>query len=173
MITYETGLVDRLLRLLRKERRTMLSLTSLGLTPGQSFDLLTHPAISATITGANVLDGLFDASDRAEDGGVIIWWNNFEKDTRYVLISVPNSIVAYRRIAQLSELGNVSEYGRLSHIQVLVGLLNTVSSVTSTTLPWPIPASQIQHIQYSLSCRLIANKFSKFHRSDCVKYNQP
>ncbi|PCH34985.1 glycosyltransferase family 24 protein [Wolfiporia cocos MD-104 SS10] len=72
-----------LLGLLRKERRTMLSLTSLGLTPGQALDLLTHPSISMAQSESDVLDGVVDASDRPEGGDVIVWWNDFEKDARY------------------------------------------------------------------------------------------
>ncbi|KAI0073110.1 glycosyltransferase family 24 protein [Panus rudis PR-1116 ss-1] len=72
-----------LLRLLRKERGVMLSLTSLGLSPSQALDLLTHNAVSAAQSGSSVLDGIFDASDRQEGGGLITWWNDFEKDARY------------------------------------------------------------------------------------------
>jgi len=74
--------VDRLLRLFRKERSIVLSLTSLGLTPSQAVDLLTHPAIGAAQTDKSVVDGLFDASDRPEEGGVIVWWNDMEKDKK-------------------------------------------------------------------------------------------
>jgi UDP-glucose:glycoprotein glucosyltransferase len=75
----------RLLRLLRKERNVMHSLVSLGLTRGQSIELLTHPDIGASQNDAStVLDGMVDASDRREGGGVIIWWNDIESDERYV-----------------------------------------------------------------------------------------
>jgi hypothetical protein len=59
-------------------------LTSLGLLRPQVLELLTHPSISASQSGKNVLDGLFDASDRPEGGEVITWWNDMEKDSRYV-----------------------------------------------------------------------------------------
>ncbi|KAH9930812.1 glycosyltransferase family 24 protein [Amylocystis lapponica] len=72
-----------LLRLLRKERATMLSLTSLGLSPSQAIDLLTHPIIGAAQSSSDVLDGLFDASDRPEEGGVIGWLNDLTEDSRY------------------------------------------------------------------------------------------
>ncbi|OBZ72146.1 UDP-glucose:glycoprotein glucosyltransferase, partial [Grifola frondosa] len=71
-----------LLRSLRKERHMMLVLTSLGLSPGQAMELLTHPAISSTQSESGVLDGRFDASDRPEEGDVIVWLNDFEKDER-------------------------------------------------------------------------------------------
>ncbi|KAJ7136717.1 glycosyltransferase family 24 protein [Mycena epipterygia] len=72
-----------LLRLVRKERTVMTSLTSLGLSREEAVDLLTHPAVSAAQGDGGALDNVFDASDRPEDGGVIAWWNDFEKDSRY------------------------------------------------------------------------------------------
>lgn len=75
----------RLLRILRKERTMMSSLTSLGLSRMQSIELVTHPIIVvAQSANKGVLDGIFDASDRPEEGNVITWWNNLEKDSRYV-----------------------------------------------------------------------------------------
>jgi len=38
-------------------------------------------AIKASVGG--VTDGLFDASDRIEGGGVVVWWNDLEKDEQY------------------------------------------------------------------------------------------
>lgn len=72
-----------LLRLLRKERSVMKSLGSLGLSPSQALDLLTHNAVSVAQSDTGVLDGLFDASDRPEGGDLIVWWNDFEHDARY------------------------------------------------------------------------------------------
>lgn len=73
-----------LLRLLRKERHIMRSLASLGLSPRQSIDLLTHKAIyGAQQDSAGALDGIFDASDRPEGGDVIVWWNDLTQDSRY------------------------------------------------------------------------------------------
>ncbi|KAF5378749.1 hypothetical protein D9615_006978 [Tricholomella constricta] len=72
-----------LLRLLKKERAAMLSLTSLGISRSEAFNLLTHSSVAAAQSGADVLHGLFDASDRPEGGEVIVYWNDMEKDTRY------------------------------------------------------------------------------------------
>ncbi|KAJ7032380.1 UDP-glucose:glycoprotein glucosyltransferase-domain-containing protein [Mycena alexandri] len=72
-----------LLRLVRKERTVLASLSSLGLTRTEALDLLTHPAVSAAQADGGVLDNIFDASDRPEDGEVIVWWNDIEKDSRY------------------------------------------------------------------------------------------
>jgi UDP-glucose:glycoprotein glucosyltransferase len=70
---------------LRKERATVSTLSSLGLSSAQVVDLLTHPSI-AEAAGAGssaIVDGMFDASDRIEGEGTIVYWNNLEKDSRY------------------------------------------------------------------------------------------
>ncbi|KAF7307809.1 hypothetical protein MKEN_01141000 [Mycena kentingensis (nom. inval.)] len=71
-----------LLRLLRKEGAVLKSLTSLSLSRTEAIDLLSSPAVSST-QAESVLDNVFDASDRPEGGDVIVWWNDFEKDSRY------------------------------------------------------------------------------------------
>ena len=60
----------------------MLSLTSLGLLPGEAFELVTHPSFGTSSPRDGATDGLFDASDRAEDGNLTFWWNDIEKDSR-------------------------------------------------------------------------------------------
>ncbi|KAN0127772.1 hypothetical protein V8E53_014432, partial [Lactarius tabidus] len=72
-----------LLRLVRMERDLMLSLTSLGLAPGEAFELLTHPSFGTSSQSGGVTENLFDASDRAEGGSLAFWWNDIEKDSRY------------------------------------------------------------------------------------------
>lgn len=62
----------------------MRSLMSLGLSPEQAVELLTYPSIGAAQSQSDVLDGLVDASDRQEEGDVIVWWNDLEKDDRFV-----------------------------------------------------------------------------------------
>lgn len=73
-----------LLRLLKKERAVMQSLTSQGLQPSQAFQLLTHSAIAATQKDSGMMGAVFDASDRPEGEDIIVWWNDMEKDKRYV-----------------------------------------------------------------------------------------
>jgi|HubBroStandDraft_1064217.scaffolds.fasta_scaffold678072_2 UDP-glucose:glycoprotein glucosyltransferase len=65
----------------------MLSLTQLGLSRSQALELLTHPAVSGAQEN-DLLDGIFDASDRPEGGDVIMWWNNIEKDERCADIAI-------------------------------------------------------------------------------------
>jgi len=62
----------------------MQSLTSQGLQPSQAFQLLTHPAIAATQRDSATMGTVFDASDRPEGEEIIVWWNDMEKDKRYV-----------------------------------------------------------------------------------------
>ena len=61
----------------------MRSIMSLGLTSEQAIELLTHRAVGLAQADTGVLDGIFDASDRPEGGDTIVWFNDFEKDTRY------------------------------------------------------------------------------------------
>lgn len=72
----------RILRLLRKERNIIHSLSSLGLSPPLAVDLLTHRAIGVAQSASGLSDGLVDASDRPEGGGAIMWWNDLSKDSR-------------------------------------------------------------------------------------------
>lgn len=61
----------------------MSSLTSLGMTPEQAVELVSHESILAAQREGGTIEGIFDASDREEGGDVIIWWNDIEKDQRY------------------------------------------------------------------------------------------
>ncbi|KAF9239780.1 glycosyltransferase family 24 protein [Melanogaster broomeanus] len=70
------GSIFGLLRTLQRERSLVKSLIDLGLTAEQAIELLMYPA-------AEFLDGLVDASDRQEGGGVILYWNDLEADERY------------------------------------------------------------------------------------------
>ena len=71
-----------LLRLLKKEKTVVKSLMSYGLSNSQAFELLTHPAVAFAQKDSAMMEAVFDASDRLEGGGLIMWWNNIEKDTR-------------------------------------------------------------------------------------------
>jgi UDP-glucose:glycoprotein glucosyltransferase len=62
----------------------MLSLTSLGLLPGEAFELVTHPSFGTSSQGGGATENVFDASDRAEGGSLAFWWNDIEKDSRWV-----------------------------------------------------------------------------------------
>ncbi|OXG53132.1 UDP-glucose:glycoprotein glucosyltransferase [Cryptococcus neoformans] len=72
-----------LLKALRDERQLTISLTSLGLTPKQSIDILADPVVGQGQIENDMGEGLVDASDRIEGGDVITYWNDIEKDKRY------------------------------------------------------------------------------------------
>ncbi|ELU41219.1 UDP-glucose:glycoprotein glucosyltransferase, putative [Rhizoctonia solani AG-1 IA] len=72
-----------LLRLLRREHQTVNSLMNANLTPEQAIHVLTNPEIGKASVASGPTDGVFDASDREEGGGAIIWLNDIEKDKRY------------------------------------------------------------------------------------------
>lgn len=76
-----------LIRTVKKERNVIKSLTSLGLERSEAFELLTHSAIAISQKDSAAMEALFDASDRPEGGDVIVWWNDMEKDSRFVLYS--------------------------------------------------------------------------------------
>lgn len=60
----------------------MLSLTSLGLLPGEAFNLISHSSLGTSSSNIGVVSDLFDASDRPEGGNLVFWWNDIEKDDR-------------------------------------------------------------------------------------------
>jgi UDP-glucose:glycoprotein glucosyltransferase len=60
----------------------MLSLTSLGLLPGEAFNLITHSSFGTSTSNTGIVNDLFDASDRPEGGNLVFWLNDIEKDNR-------------------------------------------------------------------------------------------
>lgn len=68
---------------LRSEREIMGQLTQLGLSPKQALEVLSSKHVQKSLSQGTVLDGVFDASDRAEGGDIVIWLNDLEKDARY------------------------------------------------------------------------------------------
>ena len=84
MLGYQTLPCNSLLRMMRAERKRMVSLGELGLSPKQAVDVISWSSARAAAGGQQpALEGYFDASDRIEGGDVIIWWNDIEKDSRY------------------------------------------------------------------------------------------
>jgi UDP-glucose:glycoprotein glucosyltransferase len=77
---------------LRSEREIMGQLTQLGLSSSQALDVLSSKHVQQSLSQGGVLDGVFDASDRAEGGDVVIWLNDLEKDERYA--GIPRSLRA-------------------------------------------------------------------------------
>lgn len=70
-----------LLEHMRKERKLVGGIQSLGLSAKESIDLLTHPAITEAQSSGE--PQRYDYRDFAEGGEVILWLNDIEKDKRY------------------------------------------------------------------------------------------
>ncbi|KAK9777651.1 putative UDP-glucose:glycoprotein glucosyltransferase [Seiridium cardinale] len=79
-----------LVDLLRRERTLIKGVTDLGLTGKQAVSLLGNREV--TIAKSNDDVGRFDWRDEIEDGRVIIWLNNIEKDKRYA--DYPTSLMS-------------------------------------------------------------------------------
>lgn len=82
-----------LVRIMRRERRLMLDLEALGLNFSQSRRLLASPVLNKPqhprpgrdgIVPPEALGELFEADDAVEGGDVVTWWNDLEKDRRYL-----------------------------------------------------------------------------------------
>jgi UDP-glucose:glycoprotein glucosyltransferase len=70
-----------LLSLMRRERTLITALRKLGLTNQEAVTFLSHPKIAEKIELGTT--NRFDVRDNLEGGGVIIWLNDLEKDSRY------------------------------------------------------------------------------------------
>lgn len=79
-----------LVETIRRERRFIRGVTEIGLTGEQAVALLGHHEIAAA--GSAEQSERFDWTDRSEEGRVIIWLNNLEKDSRYA--NFPSSLMA-------------------------------------------------------------------------------
>lgn len=79
-----------LVDLLRRERKLIKGVTDLGLTGKQAVSLLGNREV--TIAKSNDEVGRFDWRDEIEDGRVILWLNNIEKDKRYA--EYPTSLMS-------------------------------------------------------------------------------
>jgi UDP-glucose:glycoprotein glucosyltransferase len=79
-----------LVDLLRRERKLIKGVTDLGLTGKQAVSLLGNREV--TMAKSNDEVDRFDWRDQIEDGRVIIWLNNIEKDKRYA--EYPTSLMS-------------------------------------------------------------------------------
>ncbi|KAH8668454.1 UDP-glucose:glycoprotein glucosyltransferase-domain-containing protein [Xylariales sp. PMI_506] len=70
-----------LVDLLRRERKMIKGVTDLGLTGKEAVSLLGHREVAVSKSDAE--EPRFDWTDEIEEGRVILWLNNIEKDKRY------------------------------------------------------------------------------------------
>ncbi|KIP02024.1 glycosyltransferase family 24 protein [Phlebiopsis gigantea 11061_1 CR5-6] len=131
-----------LLGILRKERRIMRHITSLGLNATKAMELLTHPAVGLAQSDSGVLDGIFDASDRLEGGDVVLWWNDLENDTRYArwspsLLSLRNLMLYPGQLPSLRlNMYNVVLVLDLSQTSALNFIAGAVAPLISRGFPF-------------------------------------
>ncbi|KAJ7813688.1 glycosyltransferase family 24 protein [Mycena olivaceomarginata] len=132
-----------LLRAVRKERALMGALAGLGLGRGEALAVLTHEGVSGALGegGGGALDGIFDASDRTEDGEVLVWWNDIEKDSRYAKWSPSiHSILRPLYPGQFHNirlnLFNIVLVLDLSHPAALHTLTGAVANIVARGLPF-------------------------------------
>ena len=89
----------------RRERAMINGVRELGLTGKEAVDVLGHKAVAAS--KAEAAPPRFDWRDALEDGRVIIWLNNLEKDARYS--DFPTSL---RRLLQGGMHGQIPQVRR-------------------------------------------------------------
>lgn len=89
----------------RRERTMINGVCELGLTGKEVVDVIGHEAVAAS--KAEAVPPRFDWRDEIEDGRVIIWLNNLEKDARYS--EFPKSL---RRLLQGGMPGQIPQVRR-------------------------------------------------------------
>lgn len=82
-----------LLEHLRRERKLVGEFKKLGLSGSEAVNLLSHSKLAAAKLGSDVQR--YDWRDEIEEGGVLIWMNDIEKDKRYASFSTTLQTVGY------------------------------------------------------------------------------
>ncbi|KAI0969178.1 UDP-glucose:glycoprotein glucosyltransferase [Xylaria arbuscula] len=103
---------------IRRERAFIKGVTDLGLTAKEAISLLGHQEVTMAKTDDE--GPRFDWRDQLEDGRVIIWLNNIEKDKRYAGFSTSLS-----KLMQISYMGQIPQVRRdIFNLVVPVDLSN-------------------------------------------------
>ncbi|KAG1748320.1 glycosyltransferase family 24 protein [Suillus paluster] len=85
----------------------------------------------------DLLDGLVDSSDRLEGGGVIVWWNDIEDDTKYAGWGTDLTQLLHLRPTQLFS----------PHLRLRANIINVVLALDfSQPRFFPLIASQVDGI---------------------------
>ncbi|KAG0000949.1 hypothetical protein BGZ65_003923, partial [Modicella reniformis] len=73
-----------LIRLIRRERQSLVSLATIGLSSKKAVDLLTDfGSLDDAESGSDAPTGVFDVRDKSDDKSLIVWLNDLENDQRY------------------------------------------------------------------------------------------
>ncbi|WAR62210.1 hypothetical protein PtB15_14B305 [Puccinia triticina] len=129
LVSLENLNLFKLVEIMRSERRWITALTALGFTSRQARALVVDEKLNAAMNpeaasaasaggeiDASALGARFDASDRQEGGGAILWFNDLEKDERYSMW--PTTL---RAILRPTFPGQLHPIGR-NIINVVLGL---------------------------------------------------
>lgn len=118
-----------LVDMLRRERKLINGVLDLGLTGQEAVSLLGHSEVASV--KANEEPRRFDWRDEIEDGKVIIWLNNIEKDKRYEMFAeeainllsptLPGQLPQVRR--DIFNLIVPVDFSKLSDLQLIVDQL--------------------------------------------------
>jgi UDP-glucose:glycoprotein glucosyltransferase len=68
---------------MKKERLLLRVLSKIGISPSDSIELLSHPALSAQKNANDDADDIYDVREDSENDSIVIWWNDIENDERY------------------------------------------------------------------------------------------
>ena len=119
-----------LVDMLRRERKLINGVLDLGLTGFEAVSLLGHTEV-ASVKAAEEGARRFDWRDEIEDGKVIIWLNNIEKDKRYE--EFPDSVMFLLNPTMPGQLPQVRrdifnlivpvDFSKLSDLQLIVDQL--------------------------------------------------
>lgn len=145
-----------LLRSMRRERKIVTDIQGLSshMKTKQARDVLMHEGIGAAAVGGttskgrdavltpDVLGDVFDAGDKQEGGGLVLWWNDLEKDKRYKTWS--------------KDLKDVRRFQTAESVDA-----NPPSSTDAPSrLPRPNESHPAQPQQRHLRARLLATRWS-------------
>ncbi|KAG0339474.1 hypothetical protein BG000_002022 [Podila horticola] len=73
-----------LLRMMRRDRQTITSLATMGVSARKAVDLLTDASDTESGSGAiKDPEGVLDVRDKSEDKSLIVWLNDLQSDNRY------------------------------------------------------------------------------------------
>lgn len=124
-----------LIDMVRRERRFLQGVRDLGLSGRQAVSLLGHDRVATA--KANKAPPRLDWTDRQEDGRVIVWLNDLEKDEQYA--QYPTSVESVRSTL-LCLLVEIS-------LTIFASALATAKDLSRST-----PANWEEHLPPRLAC---------------------
>ncbi|KAF8240109.1 hypothetical protein L208DRAFT_1374411 [Tricholoma matsutake] len=135
-----------LMRVLRRERGLIRALMSAGQAlaveggRSESEEEKEKVVMERVQSQSDVLEGLFDMSDRVEGGSVIVWWNDLEKDLRYKrwspsLYALLHQYYPSQLLSIKLNLFNIVLVLDLSHIESLHFIIGPMANIVGRGYP--------------------------------------